>query len=148
MVSQALFSSNTEEWYTPQDFFEKCEQEIWIFNLDPCATKENAKCKYFFTKEDDWLTKEWFGNVWVNPPYGRAISDWVKKCSDEISRGGVDIIYLLIPSRTDTKYFHEYLYQKEQVELRFIRGRLKFGWSTNSAPFPSLLAIFHKNAQN
>jgi site-specific DNA-methyltransferase (adenine-specific) len=143
MVSQALFSSNTEEWYTPQDFFKKCDEEVWGFDLDPCATAENAKCSNFFTKEDNWLVQQWEGKVWVNPPYWRAIYDWVAKCSRERER--VEAIYLLIPSRTDTRYFHEFLYNQPGVELRFIRWRLKFGWATNSAPFPSLLAIFTNN---
>ena len=168
MLSPALFSSNTEEWYTPMDFFEQCAREVGGFDLDPCATHENAKCSRYFTKEDDGLTQEWSGRVFVNPPYGRAISAWVAKCAKERVRGGADVIYLLIPSRTDTAYFHDHLYQKEGVELRFLRGRLKFvpkvdktkliitailcpflffdaviiACTTSCAPFPSLLAIF------
>lgn len=126
MVHESLFSSTTEEWYTPQDFFEKCSKEVGGFDLDPCSTAENAKCSKFFTKEDNGLAQEWKGKVWVNPPYGRAIYNWVRKCSEEVKKEKVEAIYLLIPSRTDTKYFHEFLYQKETVELRFIKGRLKF----------------------
>lgn len=153
MVSQALFSSSTDEWYTPQAFFEACEKEVGGFDLDPCATPDNCKAKNFFTQEDDGLLKQWFGKVFVNPPYsevnkakrdGKTIHWWIEKCSQEI-RGGAEIIYLLIPSRTDTKAFHNFLYNKPWVELRFIKWRLKFWWSTNSAPFPSMLAIFSKN---
>lgn len=139
MVSQALFTSNSDEWYTPEAFFKECEKEVWKFDLDPCCTPETKKWEKFFTKENDWLSQEWFWNVFVNPPYSN-ISKWVEKCSRERER--VSSIYLLIPARTDTRYFHDYLYKKEWVELRFIKGRLKFWWSKNSAPFPSLLAVF------
>lgn len=154
MVSEALFSSSTDEWYTPQAFFEACEKEVGGFDLDPCATSENCKAKNFFTQEDDGLLKEWFGKVFVNPPYsevnrakrdGKTIHGWIEKCERERER--VDCIYLLIPSRTDTKAFHKFLYNKPGVEIRFIAGRLKFGGAENSAPFPSLLAIFRKTEE-
>ncbi len=141
MVSKALFSSNTDEWYTPHDFFQRCSDEVWWFDLDPCASHENKKAEKYFTVEDDWLNQEWFWKVFVNPPYS-DISKWVEKCSRERER--VSIIYLLIPARTDTRYFHDFLYKKEWVELHFIKWRLKFWWAKNSAPFPSLLAVFSK----
>lgn len=153
MVNKALLSSNSDEWYTPEAFFKKCELEVWGFDLDPCATHENSKAPSYFTQEDDWLTREWFWKVFVNPPYsevnkakrnGKMIHGWIEKCLRERERERVSVIYLLIPSRTDTKAFHEFLYNKPWVELRFIKGRLKFGWATNSAPFPSLLAIIKK----
>lgn len=132
------FSSETNEWFTPQDFFESLNKEF-NFTLDPCATKENAKCKKFFTMEDDGLTKSWNNEiVFCNPPYGREIGKWVKKASE--SEGGA--VVMLIPSRTDTKYFHEYIYKKKNVEIRFLKGRLKFGGVSNSAPFPSMVVIF------
>jgi len=80
--------------------------------------------------------------VFCNPPYGKAIKDWVKKCSDESKKPGTTVV-MLIPARTDTSYFHDYIYQKQDVEVRFIRGRLKFGDGKNSAPFPSMVVIFH-----
>lgn len=153
MVQEALLSSNSDEWYTPEAFFKRCEQEVGWFDLDPCATHENHKAPNYFTEEDDGLMKEWFGKVFVNPPYsennkakrdGKIVLWWIEKCSLEMARGGVQLIYLLIPSRTDTKAFHDFLYQKEWVELRFIKGRLKFWGAKNSAPFPSLLAIFRR----
>ena len=152
MVSQSLFSSNTDEWYTPQVFFEACEKEVGGFDLDPCATHENRKAKNFFTLEDDGLLKEWFGKVFVNPPYseinrakrnGKTIYGWIEKCERERER--CERIYLLIPSRTDTKAFHNFLYNKPGVDLRFIKWRFKFWGAKNSAPFPSLLAIFTPN---
>ncbi len=126
---------------TRQDFFDKLNEEF-SFTLDPCATKENAKCERFFTKEDDGLSQKWDGRIFCNPPYGRAICRWIKKAHDSFFSRDAELVVLLIPSRTDTKYFHEYLYKKSNVEIRFIKGRLKFGNSKNSAPFPSMLAIF------
>ena len=90
------------------------------------------------------MLQNWFGKVWCNPPYGRDLKKWVKKCFEEVNGGGALLICFLIPARTDTSYFHDYIYNKPGVEIRFIRGRLKFGNSTNSAPFPSMLVIFRK----
>lgn len=141
MINKGLFTSNTDLWATPQDFFDELNKEF-CFTLDPCATKENAKCKRFFTKEmgiHGGLGQSWDNEiVFVNPPYGREISKWIKKASE--ANGGV--VVMLIPARTDTRYFHEYIYQKENVEIRFLKGRLKFGGSKNSAPFPSMVVIF------
>jgi phage N-6-adenine-methyltransferase len=133
---QVHFTSNSNEWSTPQDFFDKLNQEF-NFTLDPCATNENAKCDKFYTLEDDGLSLSWDNEiVFCNPPYGRQIKHWVKKASD--ARGGV--VVLLIPARTCTSYFHDYIYNK--AEIRFIRGRLKFGDGKAPAPFPSMLVIF------
>jgi phage N-6-adenine-methyltransferase len=130
------FSSKSNEWATPQDFFDKLNEEFH-FTLDPCATKENTKCAKFYTQEDDGLAQSWDNEiVFCNPPYGRQIKHWVKKASEAM--GGV--VVLLIPARTCTSYFHDYIYNKS--EIRFIRGRLKFGGHTNAAPFPSMVVIF------
>jgi len=130
------FSSKTDQWATPQAFFNVLNKEF-DFNLDPCADEHNAKCVNYFTKEQDGLKQSWDNQrVFVNPPYGREISAWVKKASE--ARGGV--VVLLIPARTDTRYFHEYIYNK--AEVRFLKGRLKFGDSKNSAPFPSMVVIY------
>lgn len=132
------FSSKSNEWATPQDFFNKIQEEFKL-TLDVCATNENHKLWDWFTEEDDGLSQSWDGwRCWCNPPYGREIGKWVKKASE--ARGGV--VVCLLPARTDTKYFHEYIYQKPNVEVRFLKGRLKFGGSKNSAPFPSMLVIF------
>jgi site-specific DNA-methyltransferase (adenine-specific) len=136
-----LMSSKSMEWETPQGFFDKLNGDF-LFTLDPCATKETAKCAQYYTKEDDGLTKDWQGEVvFCNPPYGRAVKDWVKKCSQEGKKENT-VVVMLIPARTDTKYFHEYIYKQNNVEIEFIKGRLKFGDSKNSAPFPSMLVIF------
>ena len=129
-----MMTSNTPEWSTPQGLFDELDKEFH-FTLDPCATKRNAKCAKFYTKKDDGLSKDWSDEtVFMNPPYGREIGKWVKKISEQ---GGV----ALLPARTDTKWFHNYIYKK--ADVRFIKGRLKFGGSKNSAPFPSMLVIFN-----
>lgn len=143
MNTDLMFSSKTDDWATPRAYFDIVEREFWPFDLDPAADNVNHKAPNYFTKEDDGLSKEWFWKVFCNPPYGRDLKKWVKKCSEEIKRGGgVISICLLIPARTDTSYFHDYIYQKPWVEVRFIRGRLKFWDSLNAAPFPSMLVIF------
>lgn len=137
-MNTGLFSSKTNEWATPQDFFDDLNAEFF-FTLDPCATDENAKCRKHYTKEQDGLQQDWQGEVvFCNPPYGREIGKWVKKCHDEAAKGAT--VVMLIPARTDTTYFHDYIYDK--AEIRFIRGRLKFGDSKNSAPFPSMVVVY------
>ncbi|WP_396189595.1 DNA N-6-adenine-methyltransferase [Flavobacterium sp.] len=130
------FSSKTDLWYTPQDFYEKYNL-IYNFQTDVCATHENAKCEHYFTKEQDGLKQHWKGNCWMNPPYGRDIKRWIKKAYESSLDGA--IIVCLVPSRTDTAWWHDYC-MKGKIE--FIRGRLKFGGSNNSAPFPSAVVIF------
>ena len=121
--------------------FDQLDSEFH-FTLDPCADETNHKCARYFTAADDGLKQSWGGQtVFCNPPYGKAIKDWVKKCSEEAKQPNTTVV-LLIPARTDTAYFHDYIYQKPNVEIRFIRGRLKFGDGKNSAPFPSMIAIF------
>ena len=137
-MTSGLFSSRTDEWETPKDLFQKLDDEFH-FDLDVCATPENAKCKRFFTKEQDGLKQEWKGTCWMNPPYGRQISLWVKKALDS-ARGGATVVCLL-PSRTDTQWWHSYVIA-HAAEVRFIKGRLRFGGSKNSAPFPSAVVVF------
>ena len=142
MNNELMFSSKTDLWSTPWDFFEKLNDEFH-FTLDPCSTHENAKCYKHFTIEEDGLLQDW-GNevVFCNPPYGRKIKDWVKKAYDESQKDNTTVV-MLIPARTDTIYFHEYIYNK--AEIRFIKGRLKFGDAKNSAPFPSMVVIFGRD---
>lgn len=131
------FSSDSPEWSTPQDLFDQLEQEFH-FTLDPCATKENAKCRKFYTKEDDGLSKSWINErVFMNPPYGREIGKWVLKASKE-----PNLAVCLLPARVDTKWFHDYILNKS--EIRFLKGRIKFGGHKNPAPFPSMIVIFRK----
>lgn len=130
------FSSNTDLWSTPQEFFNTLNEEFH-FTLDVAANHDNHKTDNYFTQEENGLEQSWDNEiVWCNPPYGRQIKNWVKKASEQL--GGVCV--MLIPSRTDTAWFHDYIYNK--AEIRFIRGRLKFGGHKNSAPFPSIVVIF------
>lgn len=135
-----MFSSRTDLWSTPQDFFDNLNKEF-DFTLDPCATPLNAKCKKYYTIQEDGLLQNWGGEiVFCNPPYGRYIADWVKKCYTESLKPNTQVV-MLIPARTDTSYFHEYIYHRAK-EIRFLRGRLKFGDCKNAAPFPSMVVIF------
>ena len=135
-----MFSSKRPDWETPKDFFEKFNNEFH-FTLDVCATQANTKCKNFFSPEDDGLSKTWNGICWMNPPYGKEISKWVKKAYEE-SLSGTTIVGLL-PARTDTKWFHDYVLEK--AEIRFIKGRIKFVGSKNAAPFPSMIVIWNNS---
>lgn len=140
MNTAVMFSSETDLWATPQDFFDKLNKEF-NFDIDPCATNENAKCSKYFTKEIDGLKQNWGGyRVFCNSPYGREIGKWVEKAYKESKKENTTVV-MLIPARTDTKYFHSYIYHKTK-EIRFIKGRLKFGNAKNSAPFPSMVVVF------
>lgn len=133
------FSSETDKWATPIDFFNTLDEEFH-FTLDPCCLPSSAKCDNYYTEEDDGLSQPWHGRVFMNPPYGRVIGHWIKKASDEVACGNAEIVVCLLPARTDTRWFHDYIYNK--AETRFIKGRLKFGGAKNSAPFPSMVVIF------
>lgn len=123
-MNKVLFSSATDQWATPQDFFDELNAEFH-FDLDPCADETNHKTEKYYTKEDDGLSQDWSGQrVFCNPPYGRKIGDWVEKAFREGTKDNT-IVVLLIPARTDTKYFHDYILHRS--EIRFVKGRLKFG---------------------
>ena len=137
MNTSVHFSSQTDLWETPQDFFDKLNDEFG-FNLDVCATPQNAKVFRFFTKEHDGLSQDWGESIcWMNPPYGREIGKWMKKAY-ESSLAGATVV-CLVPARTDTAWWHDYAIKGE---IRFVKGRLKFGGHKNSAPFPSAVVIF------
>ena len=134
-----MFSSKDDKWSTPQDFFDELNAEFG-FTLDPCADEFNHKCNKYYTEEDDGLLQDWEGErVFCNPPYGKAIKDWVRKAYIEGCKPNTTVV-MLIPARTDTIYFHKYIYHK--AEIRFLKGRLKFGNSKNSAPFPSMVVVY------
>ena len=137
-VNNGLFTSLTDEWATPQDFFNRQNKIYGPFDLDVCANKENAKWLNYFDRSINGLIQDWSGKCWMNPPYGKEIKKWMEKAYNE-SKKGVFVV-CLVPSRTDTKWFHEYALKGEIV---FIKGRLKFGGAKNSAPFPSALVIFN-----
>lgn len=131
------FSSATEVWATPQDFYDALDREFG-FQVDVCALPENAKCLGFFTPEMDGLAQEWAPfTCWMNPPYGRTIGLWMRKAYESAQRGAT--VVCLVPARTDTAWWHDYAVKGE---VRFIRGRLKFGGSPNSAPFPNAVVVF------
>jgi site-specific DNA-methyltransferase (adenine-specific) len=137
MVNKALYSSNSDEWATPQEVFDSLDAEFH-FDLDPCATDENHKCERYFTLENSGLEQNWGGcRVFCNPPYSE-ISKWVEKAYRETRQDGT-LVVLLIPSRTDTRYFHDFIYHR--AEIRFVKGRINFG-GQYTAPFPSMVVIF------
>lgn len=148
-INAGLFSSATDEWPTPDDLFANLDSEF-AFTLDPCADSDNAKCAKFFTKDDDGLSQPWSGAVFMNPPYGRQIGEWVRKAWLSSLEGAT--VVCLIPARTDTKYWHDYAMKASEV--RFIKQRLHFssrrheervasGAATaHNAPFPSVLLVF------
>jgi len=148
MLGKALFTSDSQEWETPQKLFYELNEEF-RFSFDLAANNGNKKCTRFFTIHDNALEQTWaniscdpFTNsawLWLNPPYSN-IKDWVRKCYEENNKGAK--IVMLIPARTDTQYFHNWIYKNPNVEIRFIKGRLKFSNSKNSAPFPSMIVVF------
>lgn len=138
MKKETLFSTGNDNWKTPDSVFETLDQEFH-FTLDPCASEENHICPKYYTKEQDGLRASWGGEtVFCNPPYS-DITNWVKKAYEESLKPGTTVV-LLIPARTDTKYFHNYILHRS--EIRFIKGRLKFSGAQYNAPFPSMIVIF------
>jgi len=133
---QVHYSSRTPEWETPRDFFEKLNAEFH-FDWDVCATAENTKCANYYTPQTDGLSQDWKGVCWMNPPYGREIGKWMKKAWSSSKEGAT--VVCLVPARTDTAWWHDFAVLGQ---IRFLRGRLKFGGGKNSAPFPSALVIF------
>lgn len=142
-LSKALFSSTKEDWATPQDFFDKLDEEFH-FDLDPCADAENAKCKEYFTKEENGLLKDW-GGVASSAIHHTAEHQRANGSGSVTKKPGT-VVVALIPARTDTRFFHDYIYHK--AEIRFIKGRLKFGGCKDAAPFPSMVVIFGKEKEH
>jgi phage N-6-adenine-methyltransferase len=148
MNTDVMFSSKTDEWATPQDLFDYLDS-IFHFTLDVCADETNHKCNKYYTKKDDGLKQSWDGVFWMNPPYGKEIYSWVEKAYNEAYKykpyrndskdTKSNLGVLLLPARTDTKWFHKFCSKGEVI---FLKGRLKFGDSNNSAPFPSMIVIF------
>ena len=131
-----LMSSDTCEWATPQDLFDELHAEFG-FDLDTCAGAENAKCERYFSEADDGLAQKWTGTCWMNPPYGDSIGLWVEKARLAAAAGA--IVVCLVPARVDTAWWWD---NCRYGEIRFLRGRLKFGGAKTSAPFPSAVVIF------
>jgi site-specific DNA-methyltransferase (adenine-specific) len=131
-------SSQKMDWATPQEWFDYMDLEF-DFTLDPCADSHNAKCRKFFTAEHDGLSKSWADErVFMNPPYGRALAEWMRKAYEEARDYGA-LVVCLVPARVDTNWWHNYA---AKGEIRFPRGRLKFGNGNSPAPFPIAVVIF------
>lgn len=140
-VNPGMFSSKTDDWATPQDFFDRLNA-VFSFDLDVCASADNAKCERFFDADADGLQQEWVGACWMNPPYGRGIGAWVSKAKESARRNGATVVCLL-PARTDTRWGQE---NCRDAEVFFVPGRLKFGKATSSAPFPCAVVTFRPSA--
>lgn len=137
MINESLYTSNKQDWETPQWLFDKLNSHL-NFTLDVCADFSNAKCKEYYNIADNGLSQEWKGMCYCNPPYN-DIATWVKKSYEESQKDCT--VVMLIPARTDTKIWHQYI-SKGSVTL--LKGRLKFSNSKNSAPFPSCIVVFGK----
>jgi len=137
--ASVLFSSQASEWSTPRGFFDELDTEFH-FTLDACATEDNALVSKYFDSRLLWsaLTFDWTGVVWMNPPYGPRMAEWMEKAYRSSLCGAT--VVCLVPSRTDTRWWHDYA--MKATEIRFIKGRLKFDEHKNSAPFPSAIVIF------
>lgn len=135
------YSSSTDLWSTPQDLFDELHREFG-FTLDVCATAENAKCPAYFTEAQDGLAQEWRGVCWMNPPYGDVIREWVKKAHESAQAGAT--VVCLVPARVDTGWWWDYC---RFGEVRFLRGRLRFGGGDTGAPFPSVVVVFPREPQ-
>lgn len=136
MINAGLMTSNRDTWATPSPLFADLNREFG-FTLDVCALPENAKCANYFTPEQDGLSQEWTGVCWMNPPYGRKISNWMRKAY-EASRHGATVV-CLVPARTCSAWWHDYAMKGE---VRFIRGRVRFVGANWDAPFPSAIVVF------
>ena len=135
---KTMFSSVRIDYPTPDDVYKQLNDEF-DFTLDPCANLENAKCRNFYTAEQDGLSKKWTGKVYMNPPYGRDIGRWIAKAYRSVTQKECELVVALIPSRTDTRWWHDYVMKAD--EIRFVKGRIKFD-GKNSAPFPSAIVIW------
>ena len=143
MNTELMFSTGTSYWSTPQYLFDELNKKF-NFTIDVCADTTNKKVKKYFDIKSNGLVQSWQNNIcWCNPPYGREISTWIKKAKDECSSDCV--IVMLLPARVDTKWFHEYIYTNDDCKISFIKGRLKFSGSKNSAQFPSMIVVFKKS---
>ena len=141
-VQKIMFSSKSDEYGTPVSFYQKLDK-MFKFTLDPCSTELNRRCVRHYTKEEDGLSKSWADEVaFVNPPYS-DISSWVEKAYKESTENNATVV-MLIPSRTDTKYWHDYIMRGASA-IFFVKGRLKFDageGEVSPAPFPSAVVVF------
>jgi len=134
------YSSARDDWSTPQALFDALDCEF-NFTLDVCATPDSAKCASYFTREQDGLAQEWVGSCWMNPPYGDEIRQWVAKAHES---GKQATVVCLVPARVDTGWWWDYC---RRGDVRFLRGRLRFGGGDAGAPFPSAVVVFPGNGK-
>lgn len=143
---KTMFSSIKTEYGTPKEVIKYLEKRFGRFDLDPCALPHNAKAPYYYTPENNGLQRSWFGRVFMNPSYGREIGKWIRKAYEETKvYKRADLVVCLIPSRTDTQWWHKWVMRAD--EIYFIQGRLTFEGAKNPAPFPSAVVIFKKEVQ-
>ena len=146
MQSAVMFSRASDNWSTPQDFWDSLNEEFH-FVLDAAATAENTKCPRYLSCTGNALTADWtpYRMIWLNPPYSQC-RKFIAKAADAAKHGAT--VVCLVPSRTDTRWWHERVWDRSQhaarpgVEIRFLKGRLTFGGATAGAPFPSVVIIF------
>src|SRR5439155_3111271 len=138
---EVMGSSRRDDWPTPPAFFREQEAQFGPFDLDPCATPDNAKCARYFTREDDGLDQEWTGRVFMNPPYGKTLGAWMRKAW-EAAQNGAELVVCLVPVRSDTGWWHEFA---ARGEVTLLPGRLRFGEGVNPAPFPSAVVVFRSS---
>lgn len=141
-LNNSLFSSKDQTWETPKDLFDKLDK-VFNFSIDVCAVQATAKCNNYFTPEINGLSQKWKGYCWMNPPYGREQIKWITKAYEEVEINLATTV-CLIPARPDTKVWQEIIFPNAKA-ICFIKGRLKFGNSKDSAPFPSALVVFGDN---
>jgi phage N-6-adenine-methyltransferase len=142
------FSSKSSEWGTPLGVYDHFDAEF-KFTLDVCASKWNAKCANYFTKDLNGLQQHWRGRCWMNPPYGRTIGKWVYAAHVAVSLAKeAEVVVALLPARTDTRWFHDIIL-KHGYGVRFLKGRLTFETElddilgpSDPAPFPSMVVVF------
>jgi phage N-6-adenine-methyltransferase len=135
----ACHSSASCEWPTPPELFAALDARYGPFTLDPCATPDNAKCARYFTRADDGLAQPWTGRVFMNPPYGSGMADWMRKAWESAESGSAEVVVCLVRASTDTRWWHDYA---AHGEVEFLRRRVRFGGAKNSAPFPSAVVVF------
>lgn len=138
-MNDALFSHESDEWGTPDRIFDKLDAEFGLFDFDVAATAANTKCARYYTQEDSGLDSPWGSRNWCNPPYSK-LNEFVQKARREQLKGNMTV--MLLPARTDRIVFHDYIYNKPNVEIRFVRGRITFVNAPGQAPFPSMIVIF------
>jgi phage N-6-adenine-methyltransferase len=139
-MDKALFAAGSTDWETPPELFKRYD-EIYHFDIDVCATSANTKCRRYFTPEQDGLIQPWLGMCWMNPPYGRGVGPWIKKAYESALAGAM--VVALLPARTDTGWFHQYIYPSK-AEIEFLQGRVRFiqGDKSGPATFPSMVVVW------